>query len=333
MTPPSHAELSTSPYEVSHGAVALLLRLNLDARSEYGWGRAGDSFRLLTSVVSGQPRSWNVLGHGGTSLAFEDFDPRPTPVDPWGEFASIGPHVLDLTDGRARGLQVPPLEGFPARIEFAVGPDGRVAVADNVLWAPEGRTPTGRDGLLSVRIATPGTAQSREVFRRQAGLWAAPFDRPLQWSPDGSRIALSITDLSGDPMRPIPTQVLLLDAATGEVGRALEDVTIAGSASWTPDSSRLLVVDGEERVMLADTDTGALLHPSRPLQRGPGGRRRWDVVGAAGNNHLLVFHQRGRTGRLAALDLTDGEEREIVSWRGDLDMYVTAAQMPEGYWT
>jgi hypothetical protein len=45
-----------------------------------------------------------------------------------------------------------------------------------------------------------------------------------------------------------------------------------------------------------------------------------------------VYHQSGRNGRVTALRLIDGEERDIVSWRGEIDMYLTGAQMPDGYW-
>ena len=312
--------------------MTLLLRLYRDGRTDYAYQREDRAFRPLPGVLSGQVHSWNVLSPGGTHLVFEDFEPRPRPVDPWGEFPSTGPHVLDLMTGAIHPLSAPGLEGRRTRLEFGVAPDGRVAVAENVMYAPEGRAVTSRDGVLAVSVSGPHASSAREIFRHQAGLLGNALDRPVQWSPDGSRLAVSITDLAGDPMRPIPSRVLLLEPTTGDVVQTLDDVNTAGSASWTPDGTRLLVTDRDGYYRLADTETGALAPTSLPGPR-PLGRRRWDVVGTAGNDALLIYRQSGSTGRLSSRRLTDGHEREIAAWRGEIDMYLTAAQMPDGYWT
>ena len=305
----------------------LILRLNVDARTDYAWVRESQEFRPIDAVISGQPKSWNVLGPGGTLLVFEDFDPRPLPREPWGGSPSTGPHVLDLISGTVRRLSVDRKEGISGRMEFAVAPDGRVAVAENVARASDAGPLMSS---VSVSVTTPEVGEAREIFHHQAYLWVTGGDRALQWSPDGARIALSITDLSGDPLGRAPSRVLLLDTDTGRLIRVLDDVHLAGSTAWTPDSTRLLVVDVHGRFHLADTETGTT--SALPLSPRDSARRSWDLVGTAGNDALLMYHQSGRNGRITTLSLTGGEQREVVSWRGEVDMYVTAAQMPDGYW-
>ena len=218
-------------------------------------------------------------------------------------------------------------------MEFAVAPDRRdVAVACTTIVAPGGRPPTARDGYVSLQLTAPDAARPREIYRRQANVSSDASSRPVQWSPDGTRIALSLYDLSGDPMSPIPAAVRILDASTGATLTTIDDVTLAGSASWTPDSTHVAVFDGRrETHHLADTTSGALTPLLLPW-RVPSGRRRWSLIGMAASDRVLVYLQRGSTGRVVTVGLDGEGERDIVSWRGEADMYVTAAQMPAGYW-
>ncbi len=329
---PRPADVSTTPHSFGPTPVAVLMRLSLEGRAEYAWSRGTAAVQPLTSVISGQVRSANVLGPGGACLVFEDFDPRPRPVDPWDQEASIGPRFLELEDGTTRALPVAWPEGRLSSMEFAVAPDRRhVAVACTTIFAPGGRPPTARDGHVSIQLTAPDAAGPREIYRRQANVSSDASSRPVQWSPDGTRIAVSIYDLSGNPMSPIPAAVLILDASTGDTLTTINGVTLAGSASWTPDSTHVAVFDGRETHHLADT-TSAALSPLRLPWRVPSGRRRWNLVGMAASDRVLVYLQRGSTGRIVTIGVDGEDERDVVSWRGEADMYVTAAQMPAGYW-
>jgi len=81
----------------------------------------------------------------------------------------------------------------------------------------------------------------------------------LQWSPDGTRIALAVTLFGSREDLPIfrPT-LLILDVATGREIFRFEGVHVVGSASWSPDGNRILVADSDDVVRILDLTTQEL---------------------------------------------------------------------------
>lgn len=162
-------------------------------------------------------------------------------------------------------------------------------------------------------------------------------DLAAQWSPDGSKIAVS-TGLYHQAEREgevgARSRLMILDARTGAQVGHLDDVRLAGSASWSPDSSRLLVsdpmrvlwtydLDAERRVVLP------VLQGARPGSWVNGSQR---LLGFADDQRLLVAVQRRGTMTISAVHLRTGDTEGLIRWTGGLDMYPVLAQMPPGYW-
>ena len=170
-------------------------------------------------------------------------------------------------------------------------------------------------------------------------LWgASPFgegdDYEVQWSPQGATFATSLAIWHG-PATGFRTTVVLFDADRGQETGRLEGMSLAGSASWSPDGSRLLVTTQEcQRVCSVDVVSGQL-HPvaalpaPRPLLERPGSPR---IVGHADDDELLVLLRRGNT---MTLHRTDGDGNDIgalMRWTGSEYTGPNVCRMPPGYW-
>jgi dipeptidyl aminopeptidase/acylaminoacyl peptidase len=131
----------------------------------------------------------------------------------------------------------------------------------------------------------------------------------LQWSPDGTRIALAVTLFGSREDLPIfrPT-LLILDVATGREIFRFEGVHVVGSASWSPDGNRILVADSDDVVRILDLTTQEL----SPVPFLPGPRKEaWErgaqrTLGFAAADRLLVATQRGKTMTISTVATATG---------------------------
>jgi hypothetical protein len=109
------------------------------------------------------------------------------------------------------------------------------------------------------------------------------------------------------------------------------DARLAGSASWGPDSDRLLLedtpsdnwvhyLDGHRQPVTVLPGTGGKdIRPIRP-------------VGLADNNHLLTFRQPEDRMTVGRTNLSNGHTDGILAWTGEYLMYPVLAQMPPDAW-
>ena len=220
-------------------------------------------------------------------------------------------------------------------LAFAGSPDGeRVAIVEG--WQPGA---PGFENLGAVRLTllvtgfTPGTR--RVLLELNAGGSGSADDVSLQWSPDGTRIALAVTLFGSREDLPIfrPT-LLILDVATGREIFRFEGVHVVGSASWSPDGNRILVADSDDVVRILDLTTQEL----SPVPFLPGPRKDvWErgaqrTLGFAAADRLLVATQRGKTMTISTVATATGAAEPLIRWTGAEFMYPVLAQMPAGYW-
>ena len=151
----------------------------------------------------------------------------------------------------------------------------------------------------------------------------------VQWSPNGTTIALGLFQYSTLPGQP---QIILVDISTGATVEPVNGY-ITGSASFSPDSNRLLV-SSEDGVFTYNLTSGQSVPIPfiPPLEEPRPGVPR--LLGFVGDERLLVCVQRGMTLTLSTLDIgRPGHDiRPIVRWTGAAHMYPVIANMPLGYW-
>lgn len=134
----------------------------------------------------------------------------------------------------------------------AEDPVGQVALGDGAAWplaqqieawSPDRRTVAyiGRVGddfaaAYGLRVSRPDGTRNRLVI----DLRTEPFNparQPIQWSPDGRKIALiGFFTFGGDQSQ----QLYVVDVASGAITQVSDaPVGVVGTAAWSPDSTRL----------------------------------------------------------------------------------------------
>ena len=81
-----------------------------------------------------------------------------------------------------------------------------------------------------------------------------PDDSPVQWSPDGRWIALSLA-VTFDRRLAAALSVQLVDAESGQVVTRLPGNELCGPASWSPSGNRLLLRAGTTGICTYDLHT------------------------------------------------------------------------------
>jgi hypothetical protein len=155
----------------------------------------------------------------GSTLAFvRGFETRS------GE-ASSRIHLINTASGQTRQLAVPGDVFSPS-------------------WSPDGRIAFVRafeDATALVVVNADGGAE-RELLRVKSGGDAFNFLYEPAWSPDGTRIAYTITSL--DRRRYFRPALYVMDVQTG-VSRLLAHD--ASAAAWSPDSTRIAFASVRDR--------------------------------------------------------------------------------------
>lgn len=142
-----------------------------------------------------------------------------------------------------------------------------------------------------------------------------PSSRPAaQFSPTGR---LLLTSHVGPGSR---WYVVCTDASTGQ-GREYDNACLLGTASWSPDGTRVLIERGNAPYVLelaSGHDQPVADYPLSPDE--PTSPDRWDALGWLGNDGLLMSLRHGRRIQLAYQPL-DNSTRDPV-----LDIPVTASR-------
>ncbi len=254
---------------------------------------------------------------------------------------SVGVCRLELATLQVDELNFRPDPGAGNAPEFAGAPDGeQVAVLQPWGIEPVGRGYWPSDGRVTLWIGAFDGSPARKILTLQGGMFRSSDDQPVQWSPDGRWLALSVS-VSTDELtgRPGPSTVHLVDASTGAIVSRLNEWRLCGTASWTPNSRQLLVAQGHESgrdaISIFDLDTHELTTvvpvSGRPQNPTLAGARR--PLGLADQQRVLVAVRRGTTMTLSVENLDDEKLRPLLRWDGELDMYPVVAQMPADYWT
>jgi hypothetical protein len=266
-----------------------------------------------------------VLGGGGRTLFYVQAVPKETGGS-----------------SRRWGVEVERITFETGRIDRAdftdAGPSHQVI---DLGGSPEG------DQFALIEALSPDPA---DPAKARAKIWLAGFggspprelltipgisgggDLPVQWCPDGSGLlAVSVWLPPASPREFGRAQILLFDTQSGSQLGHIKG-TLIGSASFSPDGSRLLVRN-DDGVLVQDLLTGE----SQPLDllASPHHRkiRNACILGFASNTQLLIATHRGNSITLSAVNLDGSDQEPILSWNPGPDIYPIVASMPEDFWT
>lgn len=167
-------------------------------------------------------------------------------------------------------------------------------------------TPEGRRVTVTI-LRGPHLAVSAERVFDGASMGYSQRDAPLQWSPNGRLLALSMRSPGA-----VYGAMAVLDAGTLDTvltvgppdGRM--PVHLGGSASWSPDSHQLVIVNDDYQRILHLAD-GRQEKPA--WLNGPRGDppRQAQILGLLPENRVLVQRQLGTRLRLSSVDLATGK--------------------------
>lgn len=347
IAPRWHAALVAEELPPLNEPVAALM--SADGRT---WAWVPESGRIRPVPDLGDLKGHNgtpFVEPGGRYLLLESEGLQPDDGTPMLERRfSKGIYRLDLADLSARRLPFEPRAGWEWRNALATSPDGQqVVIAEE--WRPDEYYSVARrfgsdEFLARARALTPipawvtvhrvdlRTSTSEVLLQRQEWLRSGSEDSPVQWSPDGSLIALSLTTST-----PGVAQTLLIDASTGAVVRTIEDARLAGSLGWSPSGARLLL--DRHQIVEYDIASGED-HPLPPLPGAgsstrrpePPGNGRHRVLGYADEEHLLSVTHRRTVMMLNRVGIVDGAVKPLARWAGTEDIYPRLTAMPPGFW-
>jgi WD40 repeat protein len=182
-----------------------------------------------------------------------------------------------------------------------LSPDGTTALegADvDTLRMRDVRTDGVRTLRLEPQLGDPGTV----------GI------SPAAWSPDGSRVALLVSESDGTAFLP---SIAVVDRTTGSARQVLRQVPgHIRQVSWSPDGSRLLVIAGPWSDSTELENLNPLVHPKEtgvylvPVDLPVPAMR--PLPGPIARGHFVAATWSGDGDRIAAIDFTPTNRRLVV---------------------
>jgi hypothetical protein len=276
-----------------------------------------------------------VLASGGTSMVFERarYDGGSADEPLLQRRRILGVYRYDVASGQEQRASFDAVQGKDASVYYAPSPDGAsVAIA-------QGWWPTWRPGVravvseyrISLTVAGFSEDSPRTILELSGVLQPIGESSVVQWSPDGSTVAVSASTFTARGS--LERATLVVDVSTG--AHTQVPAALLGSVSWDHEARRLLVVGDDDVPRILDIRTGTsqpvpALGP-RIAQVNSTGRPR--TLGWADESRLLVAVGRGTTTRVCVLDPDEGVVATRVRWTaGPLDS-VRLARMPAGFWS
>ncbi|WNM23738.1 hypothetical protein RN607_10240 [Demequina capsici] len=280
---------------------------------------------------------------------------------PWS--TTEGVYRVDVSTGEVDRVGFEPrIAAAQASAYFGGSPDGEhVAIIE--LWTSATEPWPDTSGMPPEEANALESAHHRHVIRSvRTSIWIATFDGqvpreiytyghervlsvtggrptfdeatvPVQWSPDGRLLAVEVRGPEGEFD---VNGVRVLDVATGHTVASYPGAYLSGTASWGPDSDRLLL-------------GGHTTHPPRPLSWIQGldgtrheiemfpkpnsmGFRRLRPLGLADNDHLLTAQGLGKRATVLRTNIATGEHEALFSVTGSDPINPVIAQMPPETW-
>ena len=204
--------------------------------------------------------------------------------------------LVDVATGRQRPTSFT-RRGRPEKLHY-----GLASNEQDLAVAATHATPEAGGRITVTVLRGPDLQVSAERIFDDAYMRFDPMDVQLQWSPDGTRLALWM-----NPTRESLEAVVVLDAATLETVIQVDDANLAGSMCWSPDSERLVVLAEmyQQRILhVADGRLEAL--PWLDGERGDPPRQP-QILALLSGERVLVQRQRGSRLRLSRVDLSTGK--------------------------
>ena len=206
-----------------------------------GWHLGSATVDLMPEMDRAIGSPTDVLTPGGRAILFERRIELPdTAISTTLRNVSEGVYRVDVATGRVdrAGFDPRPSPGRGGRVTFGGSPDGtRVAIAENWQTTLQGQRPENAHARLTLTVATFDGTAPREIFTLNAIQLPKTDAIGIQWSPDGRLLALHATH--AEPPGHLG-EVTVFDTTTWQVTHRIPDCGLAGSASWGPDSDRLL---------------------------------------------------------------------------------------------
>jgi hypothetical protein len=257
-------------------------------------GENGIAPRLWDKVLSaaGPPPHGLVVSPSGRKLLGLV---SSTGTDVWRAGAVERLVLVDITTAQPIETGFEQSRSAGRRLNYAVSADGQALAVGLSVYTSGGADLTltvlrGPDLHPSVQRTFPGHAMVITVI-----------DHLLQWSPDDRYLALQM----GGPSD-WRDSVHILDAQSLETVHSTRKTGLMGSQSWSPDGTKLAVLEYDEpRILHLDDQR---LEPL-PWLRGERGDppRQPQILGLLGNDHALVLRQTRARARLIVADLATGD--------------------------
>ncbi|MBO3103461.1 WD40 repeat domain-containing protein [Cellulomonas fengjieae] len=276
-----------------------------------------------------------VLAAGGTSMVFERarYDGGSDDLPLVQRRRILGVYRYDFTSGRDDRAGFDAVQGKDASVFYAPSPDGTaLAIAQQwwPAWRPGVRSVVS-EHRVSLTVGGFSDEPPRTVLELSGVLEPTGESSVVQWSPDGSTVAVSMMTFT--PRGSLQRTTLIADVTTG--AHTQVPAALLGSVAWDHEGHRLLVVGDDDVPRVLDTRTGTSTPvPALGARVAPvnsAGRPR--ALGWADERRLLVAVCRGTTTRVCVLDPDEGIVATRVRWTaGPLDS-VRLAPMPLGFWS
>lgn len=152
----------------------------------------------------------------------------------------------------------------------------------------------------------------------------------LAWSPDGSMLALRVSDGTTLNDYWYRSRVVLVDAGTGAPGQVLEPRASAHPLQWSPDGSRLLYGHLGEHGMTAELTVHDIAG-GRQVVLGRGWNGTLWLARWQDERTLIGEGQRGVRGAFLRLDAATGEGREVARPQIPFQSFTTARNGRSAY--
>ena len=307
------------PLAPTRDLVAFLIRGRWSDEPSYGWTlpeREGDVGADVLRPLRGSPP--RLGDHEETPISGRAVlrDVARESGYPGG---STGPSVLqwfDFSTAQSTVVPIPPrAAGAPVR-QFTAHAGARlVAIAEPWVDQAPGSGEIWARMRLSVHVAPLDGMDARLLATFLGGWFADEDSSSLQWSPDATAIAFCRRWVDLDaPEKGWHRAVVVLSARDGTLLASWPDVSLAGTASWSPDSRRLLIQPEGRTTAVQDVFSDRRVPVDLPPRRSDGFRGR-RALGLVDDDRVVVMDDTsGPT--VLSIDTLDGQHsHELVRWR------------------